>query len=75
MFLIISLCFYKTNLILDGKSESAILRLSNGSKCTLKCWKECFPKRFEYCKNVLENNSLKNIIAGSINEVFKNAFC
>ncbi|WP_407462768.1 phage minor head protein [Methanobrevibacter sp.] len=51
-----------TALILDGKNESAILRLSNGEKCSLKCWKERFPNRYEYCKNILENHTLKNFI-------------
>ena len=51
-----------TALIMDGKNESAILRLSNGEKCSLKCWKERFPNRYEYCKNILENHTLKNII-------------
>lgn len=56
-----------TALILDGKNESAILRLSNGEKCSLKCWKERFPNRYEYCKNVLEDHTLKNIIKYYIN--------
>ena len=37
-----------TALILDGKNESAIVRLSNGEKCTLKDWKKRFPNRYIY---------------------------
>ena len=64
-----------TALILDGKNESAIVRLSNGEKCTLKDWKKRFPNRYDYCKNILENDSLKNLINFNIKQVFKNAFC
>lgn len=63
-----------TALILDGKNESAIIRLSNGEKATLKDWKKRFPNRFEYCKNILENSSLKSLIKFYINLVFKDAY-
>lgn len=64
-----------TALLLTGKNQSAIVRLSNGEKCTLEYWKNRFPNRYEYCKSILENNSLKNLIKYHINQVFKNAFC
>lgn len=64
-----------TALILDGKSGSAIVRLSNGEKCSLKYWKKRFPNRYEYCKNIYENNSLKNIVRYFVNLRVKNAIC
>lgn len=45
-----------TALLLDGKSKSAIVRLTNGEKISLKEWKKRFPNRYAYCKNILENN-------------------
>lgn len=63
-----------TALLLDGKNQSAIVRLSNGEKCTLENWKNRFPNRYEYCKSILEKNSLKNLIKYHIKQVFKNAF-
>ena len=64
-----------TALILDGDNASAIVRLSNGEKCTLKEWKKRFPNRYEYCKGILENSSLKSLVKFYINQVFINAFC
>ncbi len=63
-----------TQLLLEGKNKSAIVRLTNGEKITLHEWKERFPNRYEYCKNILENASLKSLIRFCINQVFKNAF-
>ena len=63
-----------TALLLDGKNKSAIVRLSNGEKISLKDWKIRFPNRYEYCKELLRNNSLKSLIRIYINQVFNNAF-
>ena len=63
-----------TQLLLEGKNKSPIVRLTNGEKITLNEWKERFPNRYEYCKNILENTSLKSFIRFYINQVFKNAF-
>ena len=64
-----------TALIDDGKFESAILVLTNGKKCREKLWEERFPNRYEYCKNILENNTLKNIIKYYICLGLYNAIC
>lgn len=64
-----------TALLLQGKNQSAIVRLSNGEKCTLEDWKNRFQNRYEYCKIMLENNSLKGLIKFYVTQVFKNAFC
>ena len=63
-----------TVLLLEGKNKSAIVRLTNGEKITLKEWKNRFPNRYAYCKSIIGNNSLKSLIKFYINQVFKNAF-
>ena len=63
-----------TALLLEGKNKSAIVRLTNGEKITLKEWKKRFPNRYGHCKSILENNSLKSLIRFYIKAEVQNAF-
>lgn len=63
-----------TALIRDGKYSSAVMFLSDGGKQTCKRWVKHFKYRYNYCKNILEETSLKRMIKKYINMVFKDAY-
>ena len=64
-----------TALIMDGKHPHAVMNLSDGGKQSCKRWVKRFKYRYNYCKNILEETSLKRMIKKYINKVFKDAYC
>ena len=63
-----------TALIYQGKINCSWIRLSNGEKYSSKQFIDRFQNRYHYCMNILETDTLKNIISNDFKMEIKNVF-